>query len=100
MTNGKKTGGRQPGSKNKTTVELKDAIMGAFHEVGGRQYLVRVAEDNPAIFCTLLGRILPKEVHAQVNLVDQYYDKLVQAEANVIEGEARELKLLQGGKGD
>ncbi len=63
-----KYGGREKGTKNKMTVELKTAILRAFEEVGGEQYLVKVAREQPQTFCTLLGRILPKDVVADVTL--------------------------------
>jgi len=61
-----KTGGRAKGTPNKTTVELKTAIMGAFHAKGGQAYLERVAEEDPKTFCTLLGKVLPAEIKADV----------------------------------
>lgn len=67
MATGKKTGGRQKGTPNKTTVALKDAIMNAFHKVGGRAYLVTVAKEDPKTFCTLLGRVLPQELKAEID---------------------------------
>lgn len=57
-----KTGGRRAGTPNKTTAQLKEAILGAFSEVGGQRYLARVADENPQVFCTLLGKVLPMTV--------------------------------------
>lgn len=57
--------GRPKGSKNKTTVAVKDAVLGALDEVGGRDYLVTVARENPRAFCALLGRLIPTEVKAE-----------------------------------
>jgi hypothetical protein len=62
-----KTGGRQRGTPNKTTVALKTAILNAFDQVGGEDYLVTVAKSDPRTFCTLLGRVLPTEVNAEIN---------------------------------
>ena len=62
MGKGKKTGGRRKGTPNKLTVEPKCAIEGAFVAVGGERYLARVARTHPAVFCNLLGRLLPKHV--------------------------------------
>lgn len=63
---GQKYGGRKKGTPNKVTASLKDAIMGAFDAKGGQQYLERVAEDDPKTFCTLLGKVLPAEVKADI----------------------------------
>lgn len=62
----KRTGGRPPGTPNKTTVAVKEAIMNAFELVGGQQYLVMVALKDPKTFCTLLGRVLPAELNAKL----------------------------------
>jgi hypothetical protein len=57
-----KTGGRLPGTKNKTTTQVKEAILAAFDKVGGPAYLQKVAEEDPKTFCSLLGRVLPTEI--------------------------------------
>lgn len=62
MAKGQKTGGRKKGSQNKITKDLKAAIMGAFQKVGGEDYLVKVANENTAVFLTLLGKIVPHEL--------------------------------------
>lgn len=65
---GKREGaGRKEGIPNSTTTELKLAILKAFDEVGGAQYLTQVAKDNPQVFCTLLSKVLPRDVNAEVN---------------------------------
>ncbi len=59
----KKKGGRQQGSTNKTTGELKGLISAALAKVGGVDYLVKQAENNPTAFLTLVGKILPKDIN-------------------------------------
>ena len=61
-----KTGGRTRGTPNKLTAKVKDAIQAAFDEVGGKDYLVQIARDEPRVFCTLLGKLLPAQVRAEV----------------------------------
>jgi len=58
----KKVGGRKKGVPNKVPVELKSAILGALDASGGQSYLEQVARDNPQVFCSLLGRVLPMTV--------------------------------------
>ena len=60
---GKKTGGRQAGTPNKLTSDLKSQIEAALISVGGQQYLEAVALDHPQVFCGLLGRLIPKDQH-------------------------------------
>jgi hypothetical protein len=57
-----KIGGRKPGSKNKFTTEVRDAVMVAFDKLGGSAWLVRVAKENPAASSALLGKLLPHEL--------------------------------------
>lgn len=59
----KKAGGRKPGSLNKTTASVKEAIESAFQKAGGDEYLLQQAKENPAAFLTLLGKILPRDMN-------------------------------------
>ena len=59
---GKKTGGRQKGSVNKTTGALKDMILQALSNKGGVTYLESQADTNPNAFMALVGRVLPLQV--------------------------------------
>lgn len=68
MAKGKKTGGRQKGATNKTTAELKEMILGALSEVGGQAYLVQQALDNPSAFMTLVGKVVPRDLNAAVDV--------------------------------
>ena len=62
-TGGRRPGsGRKKGSPNKLTADIKAAILEAFQEAGGAQYLKQVALDNPQVFCTLVGKVLPMQV--------------------------------------
>ena len=58
-----KTGGRQRGTPNKVTAELKDMILQALDNAGGVEYLQKQANDNPAAFLTLVGKVLPMTVN-------------------------------------
>lgn len=58
--------GRPRGSRNKTTVVLKDAILLAAEKAGGKAgvigYLTNQAKENPAAFMTLMGKLIPLQV--------------------------------------
>ncbi len=58
--------GRPKGTPNKTTKALKDMILGALSDVGGQSYLARQAEENPTAFLTLVGKVLPHELKADL----------------------------------
>lgn len=60
MAKGRKTGGRKKGSVNEITRALGEMIDGALHELGGQEWLVATARDEPVAFLTLLGKRLPK----------------------------------------
>jgi hypothetical protein len=59
-------GGRKRGTPNKTTTQLKEAILAAAEQAGGDGGLVKYLHDqarmNPGHFMTLLGKVLPMQV--------------------------------------
>lgn len=60
--------GRRKGSKNKTTVLLKEAIEESFANVGGAEYLTAMAVQEPKAYLTLLAKILPAKIEADINV--------------------------------
>lgn len=66
MAKGFKTGGRKPGSVNKTTAEVKAALAQAFDDCGGVPSLVAWAQENPTEFYKLWVKILPLEVNGNM----------------------------------
>ena len=58
--------GRPKGTVNKATAELKDMILGALDDAGGRKYLAEQARANPGPFMGLIGKVLPKDVNANM----------------------------------
>ena len=54
--------GRKKGIPNRLTTSMKEAIRDAFQELGCAGYLVRIGHDDPRTFCSLLGRVIPREV--------------------------------------
>jgi hypothetical protein len=75
MTESRKVGGsagnrgkgRKKGVPNKVTGALKDMILQALENKGGVAYLEKQADENPTAFVTLLGKVLPLQVNADVN---------------------------------
>jgi hypothetical protein len=63
--------GRPKGSPNKTTALLKEAILKAAEEAGGKDgivgYLKAQAVENPGPFLTLLGKVLPLTLQGDPN---------------------------------
>ena len=58
-----KTGGRTKGTPNKLTGALKDMILAAAEQAGGKEgaigYLSAQAKENPVAFLALLGKLVP-----------------------------------------
>ena len=51
--------GRPRGSQNRSTTELRTAILAALDQAGGISYLTKLATSEPKVFATLLLRLLP-----------------------------------------
>lgn len=61
--------GRKKGVPNKTTAAVKDMILQALNEAhadGAVAYLKDQAAKNPNAFLTLVGKVLPLDVNANV----------------------------------
>lgn len=61
--------GRPKGVPNKTTTQLKEAILQAATEAGGDEglvgYLKFLAADSPSAFSSLLGKVLPMQISGE-----------------------------------
>lgn len=62
-----KTGGRQKGTPNKITSDLKTMVLNALHKAGGEAYLTEQAQKNPSAFLTLVGKVLPHQISGPDN---------------------------------
>jgi hypothetical protein len=62
----KKTGGRKKGSRNKTTVAVKEAIEAAAAKLGGTERLVEWAKEDPGneriFWSQIYTKLLPLQV--------------------------------------
>ncbi len=54
-------GGRAKGTPNKLKRSIREAIQMAFEQVGGVEYLVRLAQEDPKMFVLLLVKTMPPE---------------------------------------
>lgn len=57
-----KTGGRQKGTTNKLTADVKAMVLAALDQAGGVSYLLTQAQSNPNAFLTLVGKVLPLQL--------------------------------------
>lgn len=58
--------GRPKGKTNGDTAKLREIILGALDDAGGRKYLANQAVENPAAFLSLIGKVVPREVSAEI----------------------------------
>jgi len=58
---GTRWGGRAKGTPNKVNQSIREAIQMAFEQVGGVDYLVRLAQEDPKTFVPLLIKTMPPE---------------------------------------
>ncbi|WP_185973497.1 hypothetical protein [Mesorhizobium sp. WSM4303] len=58
--------GRPKGSVNKTTKAVRELVVDALHDVGGKDWLIQLAKDDPKTFSGLIGRVIPLQVDANV----------------------------------
>ena len=78
MAAGRKTGGRTKGTPNKLTADLKEMILGALADAGGRNYLLAQSESNPTAFMTLVGKVLPLQLTGDAaNPVSVVHEKII-----------------------
>jgi len=61
---GPKTGGRQKGTPNKNTREIKAALQEAFEQLGGVESLVTWGMENQTAFYQLWSKMAPLKVEA------------------------------------
>lgn len=58
--------GRPKGSVNRDIIDMREMIKQSLHMAGGVDYLVRQAEENPGPYMQLVGKVIPKEVNANI----------------------------------
>ena len=55
--------GRPPGAVSPHSVEIKDMMLGALAELGGKDYMMEQGRINPAAFMAIISRMLPKDIN-------------------------------------
>ena len=56
--------GRPKGSPNRLSASLKEMILQSLDDVGGREYLARLAIENSSAYSSLIGKVLPTTLAA------------------------------------
>jgi hypothetical protein len=52
------------GFARRQRLAFKDALMVAFHRLGGVEFLVRFGQENPGEFARLCAKLIPQEIRA------------------------------------
>lgn len=73
----KKVGGRKKGTPNRISATVKEAVKLAFDEVGGVDYLKRVAARDPKTFVGVVGKLIPTEITGSLALSHEEALKLL-----------------------
>jgi hypothetical protein len=60
--------GRPKGSKNKVQQDVREMVLAALSDAGGRKYLAEQAEENPGAFMALVGKCLPKDINLKATV--------------------------------
>lgn len=82
--------GRPTGSIDKATgVHLRTAVLAAFDEAGGVDYLVDLARTHPRTFASLLVKILPTEAMMDIQASEGVDIPTV---INIIDAEFKEMR--------
>jgi len=55
-------GGSRKGRPNRINRDIKEMVLAAINELGGTKYLAEQAQNNPAPFLALVGKVLPHTV--------------------------------------
>jgi len=79
--------GRPRGSTNHQAMAIKEMLRAALDKVGGLDYFVQQAQENPAAFMTLIGKTIPADV--QMTVTKTAWDAIDEAET--IQGNALEV---------
>ena len=54
--------GRPKGAVNKLTKTIREAVEISFAQIGGAEWLAKMADDQPVAYMTLLGKVLPQQI--------------------------------------
>lgn len=76
--------GRPKGQVNKLTRDIREMIRAALDGAGGLEYLIAQAHANPSAFLTLVGKIIPAELHVRTSVLDGLSDDQIAALLSVV----------------
>ena len=66
-------GGRPKGSTNRQSQAIKDMLRASLDRVGGIDYFVKQAEENPTSYMAMISKTIPADV--AVTLTHTFFDQ-------------------------
>lgn len=75
------SGGRQPGTPNKVTREVKDVINRCFYAIGGEAAFAKWAKNNPDEYYKIYAKLLP--IHLQAGVTKDINVYITRDDANL-----------------
>ena len=57
-----KTGGRQPGTPNRLTTAMREAVLFVYDGLGGHPAFLQWARENPTEYYRIASRLIPAEM--------------------------------------
>lgn len=66
--------GRPKGTTNHHNRAIKELIIAALDRAGGEEYFVKQSQENPVAFMTLVGKVIPSEVHNKISGSLNFFD--------------------------
>lgn len=96
MKDGQKTGGRQKGTPNKVSAQVRENFLAVFTRLGGTAAMAEWAKANQSEFYKLYARLLPSE--ATVTVAHADFESLTDAElARIATGSSEALVVAEDG---
>ena len=65
---------RTKGALSKRTLEVKELVEGALVALGGAEWLKSKADENPAAFMALVGKLIPRDLKLQGHITHTLAD--------------------------
>ncbi len=81
MRGGKREGaGRKPGSLDRFSISVKEAVLETFQQLGGVAHMTEWAEKNPGDFYRIAAKLIPQAISGEVEHKHVHVNELSESE--------------------
>ena len=63
---GERRGGRKPGTPNKFSLSVREAVLETFERLGGVEHMTAWAADHPAEFYRIAAKLIPQAIEGSM----------------------------------